>query len=58
MGPASDPMAVADQQGKVHGVEGPRVVDVSILPDCTRANTSVVTNTIGERLSDFIRQGS
>ena len=57
MGPASDPMAVVDQYGKVHGAEGLRVVDASIMPDCVRANTNVTTMLIGERVSDFIRQG-
>ena len=57
MGPASDPMAVVDQYGKVHGVSGLRVVDASIMPDCIRANTNVTTMMIGERVSDFIKQG-
>jgi choline dehydrogenase-like flavoprotein len=57
MGPASDPLAVVDQYGKVHGIEGLRVVDSSILPDCPRANTNVTTMMIGERVADFIKQG-
>ncbi len=57
MGPASDPMAVVDQYGRVHGLKGLRVVDASIMPDCIRANTNVTTMTIGERIADFIRQG-
>ena len=43
MGPDSDPKAVVDQYGKVHGMEGLRVVDASIMPDCIRANTNVTT---------------
>jgi len=57
MGPASDPMAVVDQYGKAHGLEGLRVVDASIMPDCIRANTNVTTMMIGERIADFMRQG-
>ena len=57
MGPASDPLAVVDQYAKVHGLEGLRVVDCSIMPDCIRANTNVTTMMIGERIADFIRQG-
>ncbi|HRW08774.1 MAG TPA: GMC family oxidoreductase N-terminal domain-containing protein [Caldilineaceae bacterium] len=57
MGPASDPLAVVDQFGKVHGLEGIRVADASIMPDCIRANTNVTTMVIGERIADFIRQG-
>ena len=58
MGPASDPLAVVDQYGKVHGLEGLRVADASIMPDCPRANTNVSTMMIGERIADFIRRGN
>ena len=54
MGLASDPMAVVDQHGRVHGLQGLRVVDASIMPDCIRANTNVTTMMIGERISDMI----
>ena len=57
MGPDSDPMAVVDQYGRVHGVEGLRVADASIMPNCVRANTNVTTMMIGERIADFIRKG-
>ena len=57
MGPASDPMAVVDQQGRVHGLQGLRVVDASIMPDCIRANTNVTTMMIGERIAELITQG-
>jgi choline dehydrogenase len=57
MGPSSDPMAVVDQFGRVHGLDGLRVIDASIMPDCVRANTNVTTMMIGERLADCIRQG-
>ena len=57
MGPASDPMAVVDQTGRVHDIQGLRVVDASIMPDCIRADTNVTTMMIGERVSDFILEG-
>ena len=57
MGPASDPMAVVDQHGRVHGLEGLRVADASIMPDCVRANTNVTAIMIGERVADFMRHG-
>ncbi|MCE2463614.1 MAG: mycofactocin system GMC family oxidoreductase MftG [Dehalococcoidia bacterium] len=56
MGPSSDPLAVVDQYGMVHGLEGLRVVDASIMPDCVRANTNVTTMMIGERIADFMQQ--
>ena len=55
MGPASDPMAVVDQYGRVHGITGLRVADASILPECPRANTNVAAMLVGERVADFIR---
>jgi choline dehydrogenase-like flavoprotein len=57
MGPASDPLAVVDQFGRVHGLQNLRVADASIMPNCIRANTNVTTMMIGERIADFIRQG-
>ena len=58
MGPSSDPMAVVDQQGRVHGLNGLRVADASVMPNCVRANTNCTTMMIGERIADFIRPGS
>ena len=57
MGPVSDGMAVVDQYGRVHGLDGLRVVDASIMPDCIRANTNATTLAIAERISDFMRSG-
>jgi choline dehydrogenase len=51
MGPASDPLAVVDQTGRVHGLERLRVVDLSIVPDCVRANTNATAMMIGERVA-------
>ena len=51
-------MAVVDQYGRVHGLDGLRIVDASIMPDCIRANTNATTLMIGERVSDFIRSGT
>ena len=56
MGPAEDPNSVVDQYGKVHGVEGLRIGDASIMYDCVRANTNVPSMMIGERIADFIRK--
>lgn len=56
MGPATDALAVVDQRGRVHGLEGLRVVDCSIMPDCVRANTNATAMMIGERLADLIAE--
>jgi choline dehydrogenase len=58
MGVASDPMAVVDQHGRVHGIEGLRVADASIMPDSVRANINATTIAIGERIADFMIGGS
>jgi len=57
MGPSSDPLAVVNQYGRVHGLEGLWVADASIMPDCIRANTNATTIMIGERVADFIKAG-
>ena len=57
MGPASDPMAVVNQYGRVHGLDGLWMADASIMPDCIRANTNATTIMIGERVADFIKAG-
>jgi choline dehydrogenase len=55
MGPADDPMAVVDQYGRVHGLDGLRVADAAIMPNVPRANTNLSAIMIGERVADFIR---
>jgi 5-(hydroxymethyl)furfural/furfural oxidase len=54
MGPASDPMAVVDPQGRVHGLGGLRVVDASVMPTVPRGNTNLPVLMIAEKLSDAI----
>ena len=51
-------MAVVDQYGKVHGLNNLRIADASIMPDCIRANTNVTVMAIGEKISDFIKEGN
>ena len=58
MGPDSDEMAVVDQYLRVHGLEGLRVVDASVMPDVVRANTNATTIMIAERAADWIAEGS
>ena len=54
MGPATDPMAVVDQHCRVHGLEGLRVVDASVMPEITRANTNATTIMMAERAADLM----
>ena len=50
----SDPMAVVDDRLKVHGIEGLRVIDASIMPVIPNGNTNTPTITIGAKAADFI----
>jgi choline dehydrogenase len=57
MGPATDPKAVVDQYARVHGLQGLRVVDASIMPDVVRANTNATIIMMAERIADWIKEG-
>jgi choline dehydrogenase len=47
-------MAVVDDNLKVHGVEGLRIVDASVMPRIVRGNTNGPTIAIGEKAADLI----
>jgi choline dehydrogenase len=51
MGPASDPDAVADSDGRVHGIEGLHIADASLMPAVTSGNTNMPAAVIGERIA-------
>jgi choline dehydrogenase len=58
MGPNSDPTAVVDQYCRVRGVEGLRVIDLSIMPNIIRRGTNATAVMIGERAAAFFGQST
>ncbi len=51
----TDEMAVVDEQGRVHGMEGLRVIDASIMPRIITGNLNAPTIMMAEKLADVIR---
>lgn len=50
-----DDMAVTNEHGQVHGTEGLRVVDASLMPTLVGGNTNAPTIMMAEKISDHIR---
>jgi choline dehydrogenase len=55
MGPATDKRAVVDDELRVHGLQGLRVIDASIMPMLPSANTFASTIAIAEKGADLIK---
>jgi choline dehydrogenase len=49
-----DEGAVVDAQLRVHGIEGLRIADASVMPSLPRGNPNLACMMIGEKLSDLI----
>lgn len=56
MGAVDDPRTVVDSDCRVLGVERLRVIDGSIMPEVTRANTNLPCMTIGEHMAARLRR--
>lgn len=54
MGAAGDDRAVVDAHGRVHGMEGLRVVDASIMPTSVRSNTNLTVVAMAERIASWM----
>jgi len=57
MGPDDSADAVVGDDLRVHGIDGLRVEDASIMPRITRAPTNLTAIAIGERAASFIAAG-
>jgi len=54
MGPASDAQAVVGADLRVHGLQGLRVADASIMPRITSGNTHAPSIMIGEKCAELL----
>jgi choline dehydrogenase len=50
----NDDQAVVDTELKVHGIDGLRVVDASVMPEIVSGNLNAPTQMIAARAADFI----
>ncbi|GAA1688012.1 GMC family oxidoreductase [Microbacterium sediminicola] len=58
LGTADDPMAVVDARAQVHGIEGLRIADASIMPQIPRATTAMPSVVMGEKVAQMLCEES
>jgi choline dehydrogenase len=58
MGPATDPLAVVDQQCRVHGLNGLRIVDGSVMPSIPRSAPNLTCIMLAERAAQWMSDES
>ena len=46
--------SVVDEAGRVHGIEGLRVADASVMPTIPRVNTNLSTAAVAERVAELV----
>lgn len=56
MGLANDPLAVVDARLRLHGIEGLRVIDASVMPTITSGNTNTPTAMIAQKGAQMVLQ--
>jgi choline dehydrogenase len=56
MGPASDRESVVDSELRVHGIDGLRVADASIMPEVVNAPTNAACLVVGEKCADLMAE--
>lgn len=56
MGPDTDPLAVADQSGRVWGIDGLHIADASLMPDSVRANINATVMMMAEKIAEAMKR--